>query len=430
MENSFSPLLRQWRVQRRLSLGALAQKSGVHAATLSRWETGRNYPRSTEVGAVLNALMVSRSEREEALRLLATPRTVRLLEHPTGQLPPLSGDLLRAMRLRKGLTQLQVAQPLGITQGMLAKWERSEDWPSAERISALCHLLDAREEELTALLSNQFVSEPVQEDVEWEEMEGRIGALLFTSPLADLEFLALEERLWRQTARSASNQHLLDITYAGHARYLTERRRFMEAKIYLTRVQELHYDNEYQSIGLNHLMAQAAVEGQGGAKPHPLKGYEELNRSVHTVRNDAFKAWMQSEMAHYLLLLQESDIALRLSQEALQTAKRCSQPFEIWFRLLDHAALLNQLGRYEEAFASVERITQIPDFQPVGLAIALRLAGTRALFHLNRCDEAMQGLMFVHQKLKTTPAHLYRETLRDQAALLARQLDAPSLFSD
>src|SRR5689334_20442453 len=112
-----------------MSLGALSLKSGVHIATLSRWESGRQ-PRWTEFEAVLDALVVPGSERTELFQWIDKVESLRRIQHPTGTLPPLRGDLLRAMRHRKGFTQSEVARRLNITQGMLAKWEKSEDWPS------------------------------------------------------------------------------------------------------------------------------------------------------------------------------------------------------------------------------------------------------------------------------------------------------------
>ena len=106
--------------------------------TMNRMYRGRDFemvtismddPAKTE--SVLEALLVPCTEREDLFKRLDSPKALRLVQHPTGQLPPLRGDLLRAMRLRKGLTQAEVARRLGITQGMLAKYGPA---PSAEEI--------------------------------------------------------------------------------------------------------------------------------------------------------------------------------------------------------------------------------------------------------------------------------------------------------
>src|SRR5438067_2521649 len=81
---------------------------------------------------------------------------------------------LRAMRLRQGWTQEQVAARVGVVRTTAAHWERGERLPSAEQTQALCYALGAHEEELLALTTGRFAGTPGPEPATWEEEEARL----------------------------------------------------------------------------------------------------------------------------------------------------------------------------------------------------------------------------------------------------------------
>ena len=60
---------------------------------------------------------------------------------------------IRAYRKRLGLSQPQLALPLGISHGVLAMWERGEYLPTAARMKVLAKLMGAGEAELLTELS-------------------------------------------------------------------------------------------------------------------------------------------------------------------------------------------------------------------------------------------------------------------------------------
>jgi transcriptional regulator with XRE-family HTH domain len=131
------------------TMGRLAQKAGVSKAALSQWESGSRLPRMAELESVLDALGAPPSQR--ALASIDAPRALRRLTSPgaNGGLgpPSMAGDLLRAMRLRRGRTQEQVAAQVGVVRNAVARWERGDRLPSTEQIQALCFALQARESE-------------------------------------------------------------------------------------------------------------------------------------------------------------------------------------------------------------------------------------------------------------------------------------------
>src|SRR5262249_17615781 len=116
--------LRQLRQSRRLTLAELSATAGVSVRTLSRWETGAFQPRLAELEAALRALGGDRAQWERALSLVEAPRAIARLREEAQKRKadlvglaghaPTTGDLLRAMRLRRGRTLEQVAAGLGV----------------------------------------------------------------------------------------------------------------------------------------------------------------------------------------------------------------------------------------------------------------------------------------------------------------------------
>src|SRR5579871_6714188 len=114
MQNRIGPFLLDLRRARQMSLGQLAARAHVAASTLSRWETGAYQPRLPELEAVLTALCASPEQRERALGLLDAPRGVQRLRVEAEEVaaergddpvvPICGGDLLRALRKRRGLS--------------------------------------------------------------------------------------------------------------------------------------------------------------------------------------------------------------------------------------------------------------------------------------------------------------------------------------
>ena len=145
--------LQQLRHKQGLSLATLAKQAGVNKSTLSRWETGKTVPRSTELASVLSKLNVPKSMVDTFCQAAGQ----RLMLPESEVAPPVSGDLLRVLRLRRGLTQSEAARAANVPQGTLSKWERSEDWPAADRLHTLCFALGATPEETATLTRGRFL---------------------------------------------------------------------------------------------------------------------------------------------------------------------------------------------------------------------------------------------------------------------------------
>lgn len=97
------------------SQSTLSRLADVSNSTLSRWERGTHLPSLPELDAVFAALHADDRQRAAILELMPAPRGLRRLrETQGGALPPNGGDLLWAMRQRKGCTQAEIARAVGV----------------------------------------------------------------------------------------------------------------------------------------------------------------------------------------------------------------------------------------------------------------------------------------------------------------------------
>ena len=143
LETRFAQELRALRHKRAMTQSELARRSGLSRRTLSYWETGQTQPRVPELQAVLAALAATPDEAAPLISLLTTPRSLRLAEERLEANAPAIftgadiGDLLRAMRLRRGMTQEELAHRLRINRLTVVKWETLRTFPSEESLEPL-----------------------------------------------------------------------------------------------------------------------------------------------------------------------------------------------------------------------------------------------------------------------------------------------------
>ena len=51
-------------------------------------------------------------------------------------------NLIKKLRINKELTQVQLAEACGVSQGTVAQWEKGICFPKAEKITTLCRVLE------------------------------------------------------------------------------------------------------------------------------------------------------------------------------------------------------------------------------------------------------------------------------------------------
>ena len=394
MTSHVGELLKAWRKSKKITGIDLSRQAGISRTTLTRWEAGQTLPRIVELEAILIALQASPVQRQEALAHIQAPRAVKLLREVAGAVLPVRGDLLRAMRLRQGWTQQETAQKAEIAQGTLARWERTEDWPSAERLHTLCYVLDAQEAELLALTQGlATVPIPMQSILDNETVRITLSHYMFASTAADVEFLSFEAQLWRLTQKEEKAQFLLSYTYGCHARFLAEHQRFAEAAIYVKRVHELAHRGFREATGwAASVIAASRIAGMGGRTPHPKHALQILRTEINNPflrEREEYRAWMHSEIAKYLLQMGETDSALHLSKQAIGLAERVDTS-EPWHRRGDYARVLMEAGQYDEAWEECGAFLNLGE--PPVETLPFLLTGAQALAARDRSVDAADWL--------------------------------------
>src|SRR5579872_633941 len=131
--------LRDLRRRRGLSQERVATRAHVTTRALRYREADQQQPRDVEMESVLKALEATAQERAHIYALLPDRRHLRLARSaeaggsvPTALLGPTPGlgDLLRAMRLRRGGTQEQLAEQMRISRSTVIRWEATRMLPS------------------------------------------------------------------------------------------------------------------------------------------------------------------------------------------------------------------------------------------------------------------------------------------------------------
>lgn len=235
-------LLRQKRLSSGYSVSEAATRVGVSRRSLTRWESGAARPRLDEMKRLLEVLNLSEPERRRLLDLLATPAALKEIYRQGGEeLPfplPHQGDLLRALRLRRGWRQEDLAPLLGVNQTTLARWENGNMWPSSALLHQLCYLLRVHEEELAALtMGPYFLSGRETSPNGWglEALEQSLIGVKrkLDNPhyyvLGDLYYLSLEAQTLPLAQKSEAGRYLLVRILLAHAAYLGERCQPVEA---------------------------------------------------------------------------------------------------------------------------------------------------------------------------------------------------------
>jgi transcriptional regulator with XRE-family HTH domain len=368
-------LLRTLRRGRHLTIDQAAHQAGIHRATLDRWEKGRVQPRLPELRVLLGALGASPQHRRQALTLVDAPRAQALVRLDRarsaeragfGPLPH-GGDLLRAMRLRRGWSLGEIAAHLGVTSMTIRRWEAMETWPSAQQLHRLCYALEAKVEEMLALTCGQFARTPPRTSTGTVTgTAGTVGATakalaqrlgqfvwtIFNPPfgLKDLELLTLEAEAWTLAARSsAAGIPLLAKVYYQSSRYLSYRGRLSEAvataERYFDLVPDEPRDRHAQAawLALQLDTATASLLAPGGTN---LRRYLEELRWIlpHAcgTRNEA-KALIK--ISEVLLQQGAQDEALQASEEGYRVAINDE---EVAWARGNHGIQLIRSGRYEE----------------------------------------------------------------------------------
>ena len=369
MPSELASFLRQMRLSRQVSQAEAARLAGVGRVTLNRWEAGVQQPREVEIEALFAAFGATPEERRQLSALYQTA-SIRLRARDSlmqvgarrgiGSLPQ-GGDLLRALRLRRNLSQSEAASCSGVAERTVRRWELSEVQPSPAQLEALCNALGARPEECLALTEGELTLNVSLGSASLEELQHR-SYLLHTSPqsgqhVKELEFLLLENQIWHFAAHSAAGREVLAEVHGYHAHYLDYCGRFAESGRYAERTLDTISDVKSLTDGQSlSILAAARSAVYGGSRTTAERGIKMLNYWINAPQGADYSAWMLSDLAKYTAQLGGAESSLALAQRAIIVAGDAINPIELPLRELDKAQILVWIGKARCALSLLEQI--------------------------------------------------------------------------
>ncbi len=423
--NRVGTLLWEMRTAGGWSQGQLARLSGVSKAALSQWESGARLPRIPELEAVLSALQANAAQRARVFAHVEAPRALRRLRQSAEingmGAPPVVGNLLRAMRLRKGWTQEQTAQSVRVVRSTVARWEQGERIPTTTQLHTLCFALGAREEELVAITTGALVASS-KETTTWEAKEAELTERLqnvLTAPadLKALKYLSLQRETWDWATRTEAARPLLGRLYAHYATYCRNMKQWSEAEASVRQALALvSRQQEIPDVFLRSLLAQGAALVHGGSRPAPERGLLLLQPWVRQSVLPTFTAWILSDMATYATMEGQIEAGLRFAQEACQAAERSGLQIEIYLRRYDYGQLLVEAGQPATAL----RVLPFPDGSYSTFNRARVMLVFATAYH--QLGSRLEAHDWLQQAFVQITAHNHLPGLKAKADALAEQL--------
>ena len=406
-------LLWEMRTEGGYSLGSLARKAGVSKAALSQWESGKRQPRVAELETVLDALGADAARRALLFARIEAPRALRHLRQTAPSqgmgMPATAGDLMRAMRQRKGWSQEQVAARLGVTRNAITQWESGDRMPSQEHLQALCYVLGAQEDEVVALTCGHFT----QSSSTWEQTpeELRFSVERYwngTEARSDLEHLSLITRTWRLAMREESARPLLARCYLMYADHLSFHQHWQEMGRFTRLALSLMPDrSSCEAFWVVGGIASAHHAVYAGSRPAPERGLNVLQRWLPLARDPIKRGWIQARMAEYLSLCGATEAAVAQGRQAIQTVEESGQLLERRRRCKDQGILLINAHCPTAALSLLQ-----PDSEDApAFALDLRLWQVKAYLALGEQAEAHTLLQSVEHEILRSQLHEMQPTV-------------------
>ena len=425
MAEAVGELLKQLRTANGWTLGKLAQVSGVSKSALSQWETDKRQPRMVELDAVLEALQVSASQRSLLYARIDAPRALRRLrQQERGSslvAPPMAGDLIRGMRLRKHWSQERLASAVGVDRTSVLRWEQGERLPDTARVQQLCYVLEAQEEELLALTQGNFLaSDPILSSSCWRKQEQmlheRFIELLWKGEeLLTLRWLALEYDLWQLAMQHDSVKPLLVRILIGHARHNRNQEHWGETEMRVQKAFALIPPPQIElETRLQAVVMQTAAQVHTGSHLAPQRGMEALQQWLPHSTKPTFTAWMLSDMADYAAMMQWSDAGLALAKQACEITERGDSLTEAFLRRHDYGRLLLDAGRWAEALTFLVPLEKANKETQIAVRLLMMEAHRRLGHHAEEHAILQQAFDFAD-------SHRDRELWRSKIASAVEQ---------
>ncbi|MBW3622373.1 MAG: helix-turn-helix domain-containing protein [Armatimonadetes bacterium] len=402
MECRLGDYLRQLRTERKVSLNRLALKAGVTKSTLIRWESGAHRPRLPELDSVLTALDASPDQRERAYAFLDVPRARSGLDEKAEALPTV-GDLLRAMRLRRGMSLEGVAASIGVHTSTVSRWEGGQVTLPLELREPLLDLFRARPTEREAMRERRWTfGSPVETGVPLEELHIRLQHLYRETlegnhVLMDLEFLTFRSQVWPLLSRRDEARHLLAMGYFVYALGLSWVDRRQEASRHAERALEMLSPTASPEDRINVVTVAALMTAKSNSPQGPARAVERLRGVLPLATTPQLATGLYRDMADYAHRGGYTEAALDYIQKAYVTAEQAEDPNAHRLARFVHAEILLEAGQPRTALPLLYETP--PPFPLQTILEALQWG--EALFALGDRTEAYSWALHAGELLDT-----------------------------
>ena len=408
----FGQYIQKLRTNRGMGLVEAARATGVHRATLHRWEKGEVQPRLSELEALLTLCEADALQKRQALTLLNAPRARLQLQseivqigerYDLGPLPD-GGDLLRAMRLRRGFSLEELAARMGVTPRTLRRWEQAEVWPSSTSLHVLCQTLQAHEEEMTTLTVGRFTPTDNSRSVFPDALREQISAL-HSQPtssdeerLRDLRLFAMEARLWPLAAKSTAMRQMLAEVCVLHARLYSYRDQHGEMIAYAQRALGLMSEKQTgETLWLHAAIFAAHAVAVRGGRLMPQRGLDHFRQLLPLARTPDVESWILAWRGELQVAAGAVESGFATMERSCQTAGQCADTVIAQNRRVDYANLLLQVGR----FAAAIPLVQFEEVANPYFRIRYAMAAAKAYLGVNDRDAAQRALALVAEDIET-----------------------------
>lgn len=339
-----------------LGLSETARRANVSPATLSYWESGRRNPSGGALDSLLKVLEVGVRDRARLL-VLADPAHARiaLLNDPLG--PPVDqGQILRAMRLRRGMTQSGLAARAGVTQSAVAKWETGDSIPDATTLHGVLFELGASVEEVLAITA--ATPGPPQGEIVLEERVYARPPLPYA--LRELAHLGLEADLWKRAVRDPKWERPLVQSMAERTHHFLSDLRHGEIEPLARRTFRLAAASGAWSEATGAFFALAPLRRERGMMPAEYA--VRIGRWLERTTDRIHRQWALSIQARALAASGEMKRALEINAQAVELHAFLHPSHdhdvdarfaigEIHLAVRDADAVLDSLGSFDHPYA-------------------------------------------------------------------------------
>ncbi len=422
--------LKSLRISSRISSNSLAKQAGIARNTISRWENGTNVPHIPELEAVLDAIQATRQQRQMALELLPAARGTKALKAAYAEPHQLTmgwGEVLWALRQRKGWSLEQLAASLGIRHSTIARWERGETWPGEAQLLELCRKLGAHEDEIAALISGRFsVIDPSCSaldrrraieafDARWHAID-RPQLSPDEYALFNLHCVACTAQGQFLLGRYPEVRPIVCKIMRAHSRHFSLAEIQPAAERVARRLVQL--SDGYPELSSHWLYAKIMIARAKSGGAYDLLGvqrssYQNVSARAKLALNmlmpltnvsasHGVRAWLHSEIARMHARTANQAASLAFAQRACEIAKRADNPKEFAVRMGDLAAIHLYFGAPQKALDGISYDTsydlETGMYTSLLHAVALSRLGKEdeAKSHFSNAERTMQVYRFDH----------------------------------